>query len=186
MPTAQAAISMPSRKRCGSRSSQAVLEGARLALVDVHRHQARRRAAARTTRHLRPAGKPAAAGRAASGTPVARRARLADAPAHLGARPGIGLPALGEVAPAVAPGRRTGVSHRRRLRTVVPELVTHGRRRSRYCGSSRSARCLLSRPMTCISQGLQSKRSVRRSLPLIRSIGSARIPFTCFGQRLKL
>jgi hypothetical protein len=38
----------------------AVLEGAGLALVDVHRHQARRRLA-RTMRHLRPAGKAGAA-----------------------------------------------------------------------------------------------------------------------------
>ena len=42
--TTQAAISMPSMKRCGSRSKIVpVLEGAGLALVSIHRHQTRRR-----------------------------------------------------------------------------------------------------------------------------------------------
>ena len=47
-------------------------------------------------------------------------------------------------------------------------------------------RIFLALPMTCISQGLQSKRSVSFSSPLMSSIGSGRMPLTCFGQRLKL
>jgi hypothetical protein len=39
-------------------------------------------------------------------------------------------------------------------------------------------------PITCISQRLQSKRSVIFSLPLTSTSGSGRSPFTSLGQRL--
>jgi len=41
-------------------------------------------------------------------------------------------------------------------------------------------------PSTCISQRLQSKRRVRRSLPCTSVMGSGRMPFTSLGHRLKL
>ena len=58
-------------------------------------------------------------------------------------------------------------------------------------GGGLARMCFFIFPITCISHGLQSKRSVRRSPPLISVIGSARTcpctpvtPLACFGHRL--
>ncbi len=55
-----------------------------------------------------------------------------------------------------------------------------------YFTASWIVRFFFNLPTTCISQGLQSKRRVSFSLPLIRIIGSGRRPLTCLGHRLKL